>query len=67
MTTVTTVSSTTTVAVGEARMATQANAVTEEGSEQSSAGQLVFFGACAAIVIGAGVLFLKYRKTSVTN
>lgn len=67
VTTVTTVSSTTTVAVGEARMATQANAVTEEGSEQSSAGQLVFFGACAAIVIGAGVLFLKYRKTSVTN
>lgn len=67
VTTATTGSSPTTVAVGEARMATQANAVTEEGSERSGAAQLVFFGACAAIVIGAGVLFLKYRKTSATN
>lgn len=67
VTTVTTVSSSTSVAAGEARMATQANAVTEEGSEQSDAGRIVFFGACAAIAIGAVVLFLKYRKTSATN
>jgi hypothetical protein len=66
---VTTVSPTVTVTVasGEARMSTDANAVTEEGSAQSDAGRIVFFGACAAIVIGAGVLFLKNRRRSATN
>ena len=64
---VTTVSPSVTVASGEARMSTDANAVTEEGSAQSDAGRIVFFGACAAIVIGAGVLFLKNRKSSATN
>jgi uncharacterized protein YcnI len=58
---------TVTVASGEARMSTDANAVTEEGSAQSDAGRIVFFGACAAIVIGAGVLFLKNRRRSATN
>jgi hypothetical protein len=64
---VTTVSPSVTVASGEARMSTDANAVTEEGSAQSDAGRFVFFGACAAIVIGAGVLFLKNRRRSATN
>jgi hypothetical protein len=64
---VTAVSPSVTVASGEARMSTDANAVTEEGSAQSDAGRIVFFGACAAIVIGAGVLFLKNRKSSATN
>lgn len=64
---VTTVSPSVTVASGEARMSTDANAVTEEGSAQSDAGRIVFFGACAAIVIGAGVLFLKNRRRSATN
>jgi len=45
-----------------ARMATQANAVTDEGSKTSTGGRYVFIGVCAAIAIGAGVLFLKYRK-----
>jgi uncharacterized protein YcnI len=45
-----------------ARMATQSNAVTDEGSKTSTGGRYVFIGVCAAIVVGAGVLFLKYRK-----
>jgi uncharacterized protein YcnI len=45
-----------------ARMATQSNAVTDEGSKTSTGGRYVFIGVCAAIAIGAGVLFLKYRK-----
>lgn len=45
-----------------ARMATQANAVTDEGSETNAAGRYVFIGICAVIAIGAGALFLKYRK-----
>lgn len=56
------VAPTTTIAPGDARMATQSNAITNEGSEQSEAGRFVFFGICAAILIGAGALFLKYRK-----
>lgn len=57
--------STTSIASGDARMATETNAITDEGSEQSESGRYVFFGACAAIAIGAAVLFLKYRnKTS---
>ena len=62
-------SATTAVAAGNgssttatARMATQANAVTDEGSKTSTGGRYVFIGVCAAIAIGAGVLFLKYRK-----
>ncbi len=45
-----------------ARMATQANAVTDEGSETNAAGRYVFIGICAVIAIGAVSLFLKYRK-----
>ncbi len=45
-----------------ARMATQSNAVTDEGSKTSTGGRYVFIGVCGAIVVGAGVLFLKYRK-----
>ena len=45
-----------------ARMATLSNAVTDEGSATNSAGRYVFLGVCAAILIGAGALFLKYRK-----
>jgi len=62
-------SATTAVAAGNgssttatARMATQSNAVTDEGSKTSTGGRYVFIGVCAAIVVGAGVLFLKYRK-----
>ena len=47
-----------------ARMATQSNAITNEGSETSTAGQYVFIGVCAVLVGGAGALFLKYRKKS---
>ncbi|MBJ7307228.1 MAG: hypothetical protein JHC63_05095 [Acidimicrobiia bacterium] len=47
-----------------ARMATQSNAITDEGSETSTAGQYVFIGVCAVLVGGAGALFLKYRKKS---
>lgn len=62
-------SSTTTIASGSgsattARMATQSNAVTDEGSETSSAGRFVFLGVCAAIALGAGGLFLTYRRRS---
>ncbi|MSW56702.1 MAG: DUF1775 domain-containing protein [Actinobacteria bacterium] len=45
-----------------ARMATQSNAVTDAGSETSTGGRYVFIGVCAVIVVGAGALFLKYRK-----
>ena len=45
-----------------ARMATLSNAVTDEGSATNSAGRYVFLGACAAILVGASVLFLKYRR-----
>jgi uncharacterized protein YcnI len=45
-----------------ARMATQSNAVTDEGSKTSTGGRYVFIGVCAAIAIGAGALFFKYRK-----
>ena len=47
-----------------ARMATQANAITDEGSKTSTAGQFVFIGVCAVLVGGAAALFLKYRKKS---
>lgn len=47
-----------------ARMATQSNAITDEGSETNTAGQYVFIGVCAVLVGGAGALFLKYRKKS---
>lgn len=47
-----------------ARMATQSNAITDEGSETSTAGQYVFIGVCAVLVGGASSLFLKYRKKS---
>lgn len=50
-----------------ARMATQSNAVTDEGSEASTSGRYVFIGVCAVIVIGAGGLFLKYRKKPIKN
>lgn len=66
-TTVTSANSSTTTAVGEARMATQTNAITDEGSAQSEAGRYVFLGVCAVIVVGASVLFLKYRKKSAIN
>jgi len=59
----TVVAPTTTAKPGTARMATETNAITEEGSAQSEAGRWVFIGVCAVIVIGAGVLYLKYRKT----
>jgi hypothetical protein len=45
-----------------ARMATESNAVTDAGSETNASGRYVFIGVCAVIAIGAGVLFLKYRK-----
>lgn len=60
-------SSSSTIANGSARMATETNAVTEEGSEQSDSGRYVFFGVCAVIVIGAGVLFLRYRKKATAD
>lgn len=65
-------SSTTTVAAANgpsttARMATQSNAVTDEGSEATASGRYVFIGVCAVIVIGAGALFLKYRKKPVKS
>ena len=47
-----------------ARMATQTNAITDEGSKTSTAGQYVFIGVCAVLVGGAAALFLKYRKKS---
>ena len=53
-------SGSTTTAV--ARMATESNAVTDAGSETNASGRYVFIGVCAVIAIGAGVLFLKYRK-----
>ena len=45
-----------------ARMALDANAITNEGSEQSTSGRIVFFGVMIVIFGGAGILFLKYRK-----
>ena len=59
----TAVTSTSSSTSGTARMATETNAITEEGSAQSDAGRWVFLGVCAVIVVGAGVLYLKYRKT----
>jgi len=47
-----------------ARMATQTNAITDEGSKTSTAGQYVFIGVCAVLAGGAAALFLKYRKKS---
>ena len=45
-----------------ARMASQSNAVTDEGSKTNTSGRYVFIGVCAVIAIGAAALFLKYRK-----
>jgi LPXTG-motif cell wall-anchored protein len=45
-------------------MATQANAITDEGSKTNTAGQYVFIGVCAVLVGGAASLFFKYRKKS---
>ena len=47
-----------------ARMATQTNAITDEGSKTSTGGLYVFIGVCAVLAGGAGALFLKYRKKS---
>lgn len=47
-----------------ARMATQTNAITDEGSKTSTSGLYVFIGVCAVLVGGASALFLKYRKKS---
>lgn len=47
-----------------ARMALDSNAITNEGSEQSSGGRIVFFGVMIVILGGAGILFLKYRKST---
>ena len=63
----TVVASTTTSLSGTARMATETNAITEAGSAQSEAGRWVFLGVCAVIVIGAGVLYLKYRTPTAKN
>ena len=68
----TTASTSTTVASGSgpsttARMATQSNAVTDEGSATSSSGRYVFIGVCAVIAIGAVALFLKYRKKTTNS
>lgn len=49
-------------APGTARMATEQDAITNEGSERSKSGQYVFVGICAVIVVGAASLFLKYRN-----
>lgn len=45
-----------------ARMAINSAAITNEGSPQSTAGRIVFFGVLGVIGGGALVLFLKYRK-----
>ena len=49
-------------APGAARMATETNVITDEGSKQNEGGLYVFLGVCAVILVGAGSLFLKYRR-----
>lgn len=62
----TTIASTTTTAAtnGDARMVANSNAITNEGSPSSTAGVVVFAVVCVVIFGGAGILYLRHRRST---